>query len=103
MNFHNVINLIAMVFGGIILPLLAGYAFRLNPQRWAKGTAQLLTIVVMVLILLMGVIFGMEPDIQNMLANIGWNGALFFSILSLANLSALYCFCLLYTSPSPRD
>ena len=90
MAIQDLIYLMLTIIAGLFIPLLSGYAIPLQQNRWGTLIARILHGVIILLIVFMGILFGIEPDIQNMLSSIGWNGALFFGILSASNIGALY-------------
>lgn len=88
MEVEYIVKLLMNVIVGILLPLLFGYSFNV-PTTWTVVVGKCTHWTVLILIFVMGLIFGVEPGISDMLAKIGFNAVIFFFILSFFNFIAL--------------
>jgi len=81
---------VLMLVFGIALPLMIGYAITLDAKRWTGYLNFGLSQAIYLMIFLTGSLFGVEPNIEQLLFSIGVDGILFVSILTLCNCLGLY-------------
>lgn len=84
------IKLILSAVAGVVVPVLVGYTLVLANQQWRTWLAKALHWTTMLLIVTLGIAFGLEPTMQASLVRIGVDGLLYFGILTVCNLVGLW-------------